>query len=235
MLNSPRRRVHEKPLVIARTGDVEHAPENTLPAFERAISRGADGIELDVHLSADGELVVHHFYNLGTSDNGKGLISEHTLAELKALDSGSWFDTRFAGEPKPTLSEVFELCKNRTRLEVDLKDSSVGFLNKVIREIERFALGDDVELTTEHYPLLPQAKKISSKLRTGTFFYEPPDWMPVRLAQKHIFDWVNLLEVTIVHVNIALITADFVDKLHRSGFIVCMARTWIRLSRSGGG
>jgi glycerophosphoryl diester phosphodiesterase len=82
--------MYEKPLVIARTGDVENAPENTLPAFESAISRGADGIELDVHLTADGELVVQHFYNLGTTDNGEGLVGEHTLAELKALDSGGW-------------------------------------------------------------------------------------------------------------------------------------------------
>ena len=58
--------MHEKPLVVARRGDVENAPENTLPAFESAISRGADGVEFDVHLSLDGELVVHHFYSLST-------------------------------------------------------------------------------------------------------------------------------------------------------------------------
>jgi glycerophosphoryl diester phosphodiesterase len=117
--------MYPKPLVIARTGDVENAPENTLPAFESAIARGADGVELDVHRSLDGELVVHHFYNLGTTDDGEGLVCEHTLAELKALDSGSWFDERFAGESKPTLGEVFELCEGRIRLEVDLKVSSL--------------------------------------------------------------------------------------------------------------
>lgn len=212
--------MYEKPLVIARTGDIENAPENTLPAFESAISRGADGVELDVHLSLDGELVVHHFYNLGTTDNGKGLVSEHTLAELKALDSGGWFDEQFAGEPKPALSEVFELCTGKTRLEVDLKDSGLTFLHKVIGEVERFDLVGDVELTTAHYPLLTQVKKLNPELRTGTFFYEPPDWMPTRLAHRHILDWASLLGIEVVHLNIALITADFVDKLHQSGFIV---------------
>lgn len=206
-------------LVIARTGDVETAPENTLPAFERAILQGADGVELDVHLSADGELVVHHFYNLGATDNGQGLIGEHTLAELKALDSGGWFGEQFAGEPMPTLGEVFELCKGRTRLEVDLKDSSARFLHKVVAEIERFDLAADVELTTAHYPLLAQVKKLNPELRTGTFFYEPPDWMPVRLAQRHTLDWAELLGIDVVHLNVALITAEFVDKLHRSGFV----------------
>lgn len=58
--------MYKIPLVVAQRGDMENAPENTLPAFKSAISKGADGIELDVHESADGELVVHHFYNLGS-------------------------------------------------------------------------------------------------------------------------------------------------------------------------
>jgi glycerophosphoryl diester phosphodiesterase len=211
----------QKPLIIVRGGDVEKAPENTLPAFESAISRGADVAELDVHLTVDKEIIVHHFYNLGTTDNGEGLVSEYTLRKLKALDSGSWFDEHFKGEPKPTLSEVFDLCKGRIRFEVDLKDSSLLFLNKVINKIEKFDLVSDVELTTAHYPLIPQIKKINPKLRTGTFFYKSPDWMPVRLAQKHILDWSNLLKIDTLHLNLTLITIDFVEKLHEQGFIVC--------------
>ena len=212
--------MHSRPLVIARTGDIEKAPENTLPAFESAILRGADGVEFDVHLTLDGELVVHHFYNLGTTDNGEGLVNEHTLVELKALDSGSWFDKLFAGEPKPTLSEVLGLCKGRAKLEVDLKGSSAAFLRKVVGEIERVDLVDDVELTTAHYPLLTHVKRLNPELRTGTFFLRPPDWIPIRLAQRHAFDWANLLGVAVVHLDIALITADFVKDLHRSGFAV---------------
>ncbi|MGD2177541.1 MAG: glycerophosphodiester phosphodiesterase [Anaerolineae bacterium] len=210
----------EKVLVIARRGDVENAPENTLPAFESAIARGADGVELDVHLSLDGELVVHHFYNLGTTDDGQGLVSEHSLADLKALDSGGWFDEQFAGEPKPTLREVFELCQGRTRLEVDLKDSSLAFLRQVVGEVERFDLAADVELTTAHYPLLTQVRKFNAELRTGTFFHEPPDWMPRRLAQRHVRDWASLLGISAVHLNLALVTADFVNRMHRDGFTV---------------
>ncbi len=212
--------MYERPLVIARRGDAEKAPENTLPAFESAISKGADGVELDVHLSLDGELVVHHFYNLGTTDNGQGLVIEHTLAELKALDSGAWFDAQFAGEPKPTLGEVFMLCKGRTRLEVDLKGSSAEFLRKVVRLVEEFDLVAGVELTIPHYPLLKETKKLNPELQTGTFFHEPPDWMPLRLAQRHVLDWADLLALAMVHLDIALVTADFVDQLHGSGFAV---------------
>ena len=66
-------------------------PQKTIPAFESAISKGADGIELDVHYTTDQELVVHHFFNLGHTDNGKGIVCEQSLAELKSLDTGNWF------------------------------------------------------------------------------------------------------------------------------------------------
>lgn len=212
--------MHEKPLVIARTGDVENAPENTLPAFESAIARGADGVELDVHPTLDGELVVHHFYNLGTTDDGEGLVCEHTLAELRALDSGGWFDERFAGERKPTLGEVFELCKGRVGLEVHLHGSSLGSLRQVVAEVEQFDLVDAVELTTAHTPLLLHVRTLNPELRCGTFYREPEEWKPVRLAQRHILDWATLLRTTHVHLDVSLLTADFVSRLHRSGFIV---------------
>jgi glycerophosphoryl diester phosphodiesterase len=212
--------MYEKPLVIARRGDVEKAPENTLPAFESAISGGADGVELDVHPSLDGGLVVHHFYSLGTTDDGQGPVSEHTLAELKALDSGGWYDESFTGQPKPTLAEVFELCKGRTRLEVDLKGSSAEFLRQVLGLVEEFDLVGDVELTTAHYPLLSEIKKLNPQLRTGTFFPDPPDWMPIRLAQRHALDWAESLGLAVVHLDLPLITADFVEQLHGRNFAV---------------
>jgi glycerophosphoryl diester phosphodiesterase len=212
--------MYTKPFVIACRGDRENAPENTIPAFESAISKGVDGVELDVHFTKDRELIVHHLFNLGATDNGKGIVCEHTLAELKALDSGGWFGEQFSGESKPTLGEALECCKGKIRLEIDMKDSGLDFLQKVIQEVERFDLVDEVELTTAHYPLLAHAKKINPFLRTGTFFYKPEDWMPVRLAQKHISDWAELLRIDVAHLNIALITPNFVEKLHESGFMV---------------
>jgi glycerophosphoryl diester phosphodiesterase len=212
--------MNDRTLVVACRGDRECWPENTIPAFESAMSKGADGIELDVHFTVDRELVVHHFFNLGHTDNGKGIVSEQTLAQLKSLDSGSWFGTQFCGVTKPTLSEVLEYCKGRIRFEIDMKDSSLDFLQRVIREVEKFDLVNDVELTTAHYPVLVHARNINPQIRTGTFFNEPPDWMPVRIAQKHIIDWAELLGINVAHLNIVLLSPDFVDRLHQSGFIV---------------
>ncbi len=164
-----------KPLVIAHRGDMECAPENTLPAFASAIVKGADGIEFDVHMTLDGELIIHHFYGFGHTTNGDGLVVEKALAEIKRLDAGSWFSSTFSGLQVPTLAEVFDFGKGKIHFEVDLKGSSLPFLQKVIAEIARFNLEDDVELTTAHYALLSHAKQINPRLRTGTFFLQPPD------------------------------------------------------------
>jgi glycerophosphoryl diester phosphodiesterase len=94
------------PLVIAHRGASGSAPENTLPAFERAIALGADMIELDVQLTCDGEVVVIHDWTLDRTTTGSGLVREQTLGAIRRLDAGSWFDPRFRGARIPTLAEV---------------------------------------------------------------------------------------------------------------------------------
>jgi glycerophosphoryl diester phosphodiesterase len=78
------------PLVFAHRGSSDAMPEHTLPAYLRAIREGADGLECDVRLTNDGHLVCLHDRRLGRVSNGRGLVSEHALAELDALDFGSW-------------------------------------------------------------------------------------------------------------------------------------------------
>lgn len=82
-------------LIVAHRGDRERYPENTLTAFESAIAKGADAIELDVFSTRDGELVVHHDYTLERTTEGAGDIGGFTLAELKRLSAGAWFGPAF--------------------------------------------------------------------------------------------------------------------------------------------
>ena len=81
--------------VIAHRGASAVAPENTLAAFETATAMGADGIELDCQLSKDGHLVVIHDPTLERTTGRSGLVKDFTLAELKQLDAGAWFDQQF--------------------------------------------------------------------------------------------------------------------------------------------
>src|SRR5512135_1112716 len=105
------------PAIIAHRGASAHAPENTLAAFRLALEHGADGVELDATLTADGQVVVIHDDSVDrTTDwrtasrslsaverSAQGAVHELTLAQIKALDAGSFFDSTFAGERIPTL------------------------------------------------------------------------------------------------------------------------------------
>ena len=101
-------------LVIGHRGAAGHEPENTLRSFRRALELGADGIELDVRLSADGELMVFHDAALQRVTDGRGPLSRRTLAQLRECDAG-------AGERIPTLREVFELVDRRALINIELK------------------------------------------------------------------------------------------------------------------
>jgi len=109
-----------QPVVFAHRGASARAPENTIAAFELALTHQADAIELDVKLSADGYVVVMHDATVDRTTDGKGRVRDLPLAELKALDAGSRFSDQFKGEKVPTLEEVFEALGRRTFINVEL-------------------------------------------------------------------------------------------------------------------
>jgi glycerophosphoryl diester phosphodiesterase len=110
----------------AHRGASASAPENTLAAFVLAERQGADGIELDVQLSRDGVPVILHDETLERTSNGRGRADRQTWAELRQLDAGSWFDTAFAGERIPRLSEVLAWADDRLQLNLEVKDSAAA-------------------------------------------------------------------------------------------------------------
>lgn len=109
------------PLIIAHRGDLCNAPENTLPAFQRAHDSGADGIELDVRLTRDDQLVVFHDRSLRRIGGVGGLVTNTTLEEMRSLDVGEWFAPEFRGLQAPTLEEVFELLPPDYLINVEMK------------------------------------------------------------------------------------------------------------------
>src|SRR5512137_114803 len=103
--------------IIAHRGGPAYAPENTLAAFRHAITLGVDWLELDVHLSRDGEVVVIHDETVNRTTNGVGRVADLSLAELRALDAGAG-----GGERVPAFTEVLTLAKEAgVGLLVELK------------------------------------------------------------------------------------------------------------------
>lgn len=109
--------------ILAHRGASAYAPENTLAAFRLAIEQQADWLELDVQQTRDGQLVVFHDLRMERTTNGKGALRELTLADIRALDAGSWFGSEFAGEPVPTFAEVVALASEHgMRIFPEIKD-----------------------------------------------------------------------------------------------------------------
>jgi glycerophosphoryl diester phosphodiesterase len=110
-----------RPAVFGHRGASAHAPENTLAAFRLAHSQGAEGIEFDVRLTADGQVAVIHDDDVGRTTDGAGRVSRLPLAALREFDAGAWCDPAFAGERIPTLDEVLELAGDDLILNIELK------------------------------------------------------------------------------------------------------------------
>jgi glycerophosphoryl diester phosphodiesterase len=115
--------------IIAHRGASGNAPENTLAAFKLALENHVDFIEIDVHLSKDSVPVVIHDNTLNRTTNGKGLVFEHELKQLKKLDAGSWFSKTHQGEKIPTLEEVINLTKGKCKLLIEIKHGSNRYPN----------------------------------------------------------------------------------------------------------
>ena len=107
--------------IIAHKGASGIAPENTLASFQAALDIGVDIIELDVRQTKDEEIIVFHDQFLDRTTNGMGNVHEYTLEQLKQLDAGSWFSSKFSDQKIPTLKEVLDLVDGRCQVLIEIK------------------------------------------------------------------------------------------------------------------
>jgi glycerophosphoryl diester phosphodiesterase len=126
-----------RPFVLGHRGASHAAPQNTLAAFRKAADVGADGIELDVHLSRDGVPVVIHNNTVDATTDGHGLVREMTLTQLKALDAGAHFDAAFEGERIPTLEEVLAEVGAQLLTNIELKAGQTAALVSAVVDLVR--------------------------------------------------------------------------------------------------
>jgi glycerophosphoryl diester phosphodiesterase len=132
----------QQPLIAAHRGASGYAPENTMAAFELADRMGADLLELDVRMSKDGELVVIHDGTVDRTTKYSGAVATYTLSQLQAMDAGSYYRKRFAGERIPALEQVLSRFYGRIGLLIELKDPHLypGIEEKVAEAVRRHEL-----------------------------------------------------------------------------------------------
>lgn len=161
-------------LCIAHRGFSGSYPENTLLAFEKAIEAGADGIELDVHLSKDGVPVICHDEELNRTTNGSGLLCEYTLEELKTFDASYIYKGKYGVNRIPTLREYFELIQ-ATRLitNIELKNGCIdypGLEQKVLELIDEFRLRGRIILSSFNHYSVQRAKRLAPDIPCGLLY-----------------------------------------------------------------
>ncbi|MEN6544574.1 MAG: glycerophosphodiester phosphodiesterase family protein [Armatimonadia bacterium] len=123
----------------AHRGDNYCAPENTLPAFELALEKGAPQIEFDLRVTADEEIIVLHDEKVDRTTNGSGKTTDLTFAQIRALDAGSWKDARFAGTKLPTFDEILALVPSGVEVNVQTY-LAPQYIPQVIERIKAFNL-----------------------------------------------------------------------------------------------
>jgi len=196
------------PAIFAHRGASHDAPENTLKAFQLALEQGSDGIELDVHLSADGHVVVFHDNELSRTTNGRGRVEEKRLEELRLLDAGE-------GERIPTLAEVLDLVRDKLTINIELKGFS-GEMKRlpraVLELVSDFGLEEHVIYSSFDPRMLIQLHRVDSAARAGMLL--PPGVGAVRAVfSQFVHPWS-------LHPHYGSVNRGFLRRTHKFNYQV---------------
>ncbi|TDF96241.1 glycerophosphodiester phosphodiesterase [Paenibacillus piri] len=201
-------------LVIGHRGAAGEAPENTLVSFRLAIRQGADALELDIHESAEGELVVCHDETVNRTTNGSGRIADLSAEELKRLDAGSWFGPQFGSEQLPLLQEVFALVPPAVMINVEIKCPYSARLEQRLLELLRhYGRLDSVVVSSFDHKTLIKLKRKEPALRIGLLY-------SANVASHRQLAAITGEDVYSLHPQYKLIDADDVADAVRSGLQV---------------
>jgi glycerophosphoryl diester phosphodiesterase len=223
--SGPRTSEKDWPVNFAHRGASARAPENTLQAFRLGLEAGAGGLELDVHMTRDGEIVVIHDATVDRTTDGSGAVGGMTLAELRRLDGGYRFSPdggrthpyRGRGIRIPTLAEVYEefpaACVN-----VDIKEPKQGAEEAVLRAMRDS--GERSLVVSEDHAVVRRLRRVSGgHISTGasrleiTAFYILSKLRLERLVRPAY----DALQVPVDYRGISLVTRGFVESAHSRG------------------
>ncbi|MEK6236871.1 MAG: glycerophosphodiester phosphodiesterase family protein, partial [Planctomycetales bacterium] len=190
----PRQERSSRLQTIAHRGSSADRPECTLASIRRAVEVGATAVEVDVRTTKDGRLVILHDATLDRTTNGTGKLQDKTLAEVRQLDAGSWFDPKYAGEKVPMLMEVLQACKDKSDLLLDLKEQGGKYAETVAAEVKRHGAPENIIIgvrgvqqarlfrkllpTSRQLGLVPRPEDVESFAETGVEMIRLwPNWL----------------------------------------------------------
>lgn len=216
----------DRPLVLAHRGGAALAPENTLVAFQNAVNLGADALELDVHTTADGAVVVIHDDTVDRTTDGKGAVHDLTLAELRQLDAGyhftpddgQTFPYRGQGVTIPTLEEVLTAFPDM-RVNIEIKQTDPPMEAAVKEVIDRAGAQERVLVGSEHDDVLDRFRALAPAIATSA-----------ATGEVRTFYLAQLLRISAIYRPVAdafqvpeysgsthVVTPSFIDAAHHHG------------------
>ena len=194
--------------VTAHRGGAGFAPENTMDAVRYSIESGADYIEIDVQMSADGVIIVLHDDNLKRTTGYNQYAYKMNYKDIVKLDAGSYFSDAYAGAYIPTLEEVLVACKGKININIELKKlnkSEYEFVDKVIDLIYEYDMQEQCVITSTAYSYLRYVKKNAPELRTGF------------IANMLFGDAASLQYADFFSVKYVVVTENFIKAAHEAG------------------
>lgn len=231
-------------LVIAHRGALNEAPQNTMPAFEKAVEIGADGVETDVHLTKDGYVVLCHNSTINGTSNGTGKISEMTLEELMKFDFGSYFKSKFSGTRIPTITEFIDYLRSTDVkvVNIEIKPSKKKDYEVVLRTIEeakKYGIFDKLLISSFDKRAIKVAKRTDRACNTGLLY--PPLGKIVRHWFIPPIIGAKLAGANAIHPQSGYVSKRVVNFAHRLGIKINVwtvnnvnkARKLIRLGVDG--
>ena len=211
--------------MIAHRGANVNAPQNTIPAFLKAIEEGCDGFETDIHLTKDGVPVVCHNFTIDETSNGKGDIGDFTLDELRCYDFGSYKGSEFEGTKIPTLDEFLETYKKKPMhvLDIELKSKVPGsagteIAKKTIEKVIEHGLMDDLLISSFDPALLVVCKKLDKRVKTG-ILYSPDKHLGRKISLRPL-SFAKEIGCDALHPIYFYVTKHYVDRAHKAGLMV---------------
>lgn len=204
----------KKPILEAHRGFSGRFPENTLRSFREAVAEGARSIELDIHASSDGQLIVMHDETVDRTTNGTGRIADLSLAQLKELDAGAWMGEAFRGTPIPTLDETLELTDaSGVAFNVEVKRfGSPEQARKLVALLERHqpAPGAFHVVSSFDADALLQVRAAGGRMPLCILGSKADEILKV--AIEHHFEWM--------HSHFSTVTPSIVAAAHEAGIRV---------------
>ena len=209
--------------IFAHRGASAYAPENTLPVFQLAIDQGADGIELDVHLTADLQPVVLHDSALMRTAGVSGVVEDFTLDELRTFDFGyaTKFGSLFAGTQIPTLRQVFDLlAPTDLELNIELKEVTRTrakiYLETLVRETQNSGMAERVCFSSFDHLALVELLSLFPSAKIAPLYSE---------TMLHPWDYAKSMNADGIHpaYKQLFVFPEYLTLCHSHGITV---RTW---------